>query len=439
MPPLLEVTIEKMTLGGQGLTHIEGKACFVDRVIPGETVLVEIVQDKRDYSVARAREVVRASAQRVTPECPIYNRCGGCQLQHIAYPRQLELKREMFIETLKRIGKIDVEDVTVAAGAAYGYRNRAQLPVQAGPPAKIGYYKTGTHQVVDQLSCPINHPRINRVLTELRDRILHSKVTAYDEARNTGLLRHILIKAGVNTDQTFLTFVTTKPLFPESLYEGLSDKIPGLIGVTQNLNAGRTNRILGSRTANLWGRDHYEERIAGFLFRLRTASFFQVNIPVMGKMLVAIQDARSWASDETVLDLYAGVGVIGITLAKRVREVVAVEESAETVEDGVKSCQDNGIARVRFIRGDAATVTASIPHADIAILDPPRKGVEPAVLTSLADRGVHEILYVSCNPATLARDAAILQAGSFRLQQASVFDMFPQTHHIESLVLFTRG
>lgn len=429
--------IEKLTLGGQGLARLDGKVCFVDRVIPDEIVRIEIAEEKPDYYLGRAREIVQPSPDRVIPACPIYHRCGGCQFQHISYPRQLQLKQDIFLETMKRIGKIEVPGVAITGGDAAGYRNRAQLPVQGRPP-KIGYYKTGTHQVVDQIACPVNHPRINEILAALRPRLLSAGIEGYDEKRHTGRLRHIIIKTGVNTDESFVTFVATQKVISAALYADLPQCQPGLAGISLNLNPGRTNRILGRQTVTLWGRDYYEEVVAGMRFHIGSQSFFQVNIPMLEKILTAIGNIRSWTGQEKVLDLYAGLGVLGMSLCGRVKEVTAVEESQAMVAEGRAAAQYNQCHNLSFLLGDAAALIKDFPRIDLVIMDPPRRGIEPAVCQALAAAENRILFYLSCNPATLARDAALLQAGGYRLEQALIFDMFPQTYHIESLTIFTK-
>jgi len=438
MAKIFEIKIEKMTLGGQGLGHLEGKVCFVNKAIPGETAKIEIVEDKKDYYVANPLEIVQASPHRVNPECPIYNRCGGCQLQHIADEYQRELKREIFIETMKRIGKMDVPADTPAGEAAFFYRNRAQLPVQDGGGLKIGYFKPGTHRVVDQKYCPINHDLINRVLGVLRRRAREAGVSAYNEHTHRGSLRHLAIRTGVNTRQLFVTLVTADGKLDPRLYQDLQNELPEVVGITHNLNPGRTNRILGSENRGLWGNDYYEERVDGHAYLIRTASFFQVNTGVFERILKTIRDRLVLTGREVVLDLYSGVGVIGSSLSAKAGEVVAVEENEATVDDGIASARANRITNIRFVTGDAALKLAEIAGGDIAILDPPRKGVNQAVIDGLVRLQIKEIVYLSCNPATFARDAGYLKSQNYDLFEVVLFDMFPQTYHMETLGFFKK-
>jgi 23S rRNA (uracil1939-C5)-methyltransferase len=436
MTKIFEIKVEKMTQGGQGLGHLDGKVCFVNKAIPGETARIEIVEDKKDYCVANPLEIIQASPHRINPECPIFNRCGGCQLQHIAYEYQLELKRDVFVETMRRIGKMEVPAGLPGGETPFFYRNRAQLPVQEGGGLKIGYYKPGTHRVVDQKQCPINHDLINRTLGVLRRRMTEAGVKAYDEQNHRGVLRHIVIKAGINTRQLFVTLVTTGLELDPRSYQDVHQDLPEVVGITQNVNPSRTNRILGKENRQLWGKDHYEERAEGLTYRIRTASFFQVNTVVFERILKTIRDRLPLDGHETVLDLYSGMGVIGSSLSPRIREVVAVEESEETVSDGIASARANGINNIRFLTGDVAVKLKEIESGDIAILDPPRKGVGQDVIEALARLSVKEVVYLSCNPATFARDAAYLRAQNYDLSEIVLFDMFPQTFHMETLGFF---
>jgi 23S rRNA (uracil1939-C5)-methyltransferase len=436
MAKILEIRIEKMTQGGQGLGYLDGKVCFVNKGIPGETAKIEIVEVKKDYCVANPLEIIQASPYRVNPECPIYNRCGGCQLQHISYEHQLVLKRDVFIETMSRIGKIEMNADPPVAEAAFFYRNRTQLPVQESGGLKIGYFKPGTHRVVDQKFCLINHDFINRTLGVVRQRIIDAGVPAYDERKHSGVLRHLAVKVGINTRQLFVTFVTTGKELDPRLHQDLRQALPETVGITQNINPGRTNRVLGSENRLLWGNDHYEERVGGHAYLIRTASFFQVNTPVFERILATIPERLSLTGNEVMLDLFSGVGVIGSSLSARVREVVAVEENRETVEDGIASAQTNGIANIRFLTGDVAVKMKEITAGDIAVLDPPRKGVEKTILDRLTGLPVRDIVYLSCNPATFARDAGYLYAQNYDLSEVILFDMFPQTFHMETLGFF---
>jgi 23S rRNA (uracil1939-C5)-methyltransferase len=230
-----ELRIEKLTLGGQGIGHIDGKICFVDRVIPGELVQAEIVIEKKDYSVANALNVLEPSSHRITPICPVYNRCGGCQLQHIQYEHQVELKKAMFSDALKHIGKFEAATDALVHDDPWHYRSRTQIPVQFRNGLQIGYYQSGTHKVINHETCPLHDPLINETEKVVRQNVIDSGITIYDESSATGELRHLLIMTGARTRQVFITFVTHGSNVPVTLYKQLDKKIPGLAGVIHNI------------------------------------------------------------------------------------------------------------------------------------------------------------------------------------------------------------
>lgn len=436
MAVVLDLKIEKLTLGGQGLGFIDGKACFVDGGIPGEVVQVSIVQDKKDYAVGRLLQVVKASAHRVKPECALFPRCGGCQLQHIEYAQQLRLKSAMFAETMRRVGKIEMENPGVIHRKEWHYRNRAQLPVQPGKPARIGYFERGSHRVVDQTTCPVHDARINKALRVLRERIAESGITAYDEKQHRGTLRHLIIKTGIRTGQTYVMFVTKDRGFPKHLVRGLAQDIPDLAGVAQNLNPGRTNRILGKQSQLLLGQDYYEERLEQITFRVGPASFFQVNTDVFEAITSAIRERLAPEPRGTVLDLYSGVGAIGLCCAGAAERVIGIEEAPAAVAEARNNAAANKIANVEFRSGTVEKILPQIAKADAIILDPPRAGLAPAVIERLLALKPRLLAYLSCDPATFARDARRLVNGGYAIESTQLFDMFPQTHHIESLVFF---
>jgi 23S rRNA (uracil1939-C5)-methyltransferase len=434
-----ELRIEKFTLGGQGIGYIDGKVCFVDRVIPGELVQAEIVTDKKDYSVANALNVIEPSPHRITPICPVYNRCGGCQLQHVRYEHQVELKKAMFSDALKHIGKFEADIDSFTHDDPWHYRSRIQIPVQYRNALQIGYYQPRTHKVINHESCPLHDPLINETEKIVRQSIIDSGITIYDESSATGDLRHLIIKTGARTRQVFITFVTRETMVPVTLYKQLDKKIPGLAGVTHNINPGRTNRISGDRENLLLGKAYYEEKIGNMVLCISSLSFFQVNTPVFHLILETIKKNIRLTGTETVLDLYAGMGVIGFYCSRNAKQVIGIEENPAAVQDGRTNAQANNIDNMSFLESTVEAGINKIEAADIVLLDPPRKGVAEPVLEKIAELGVSTVVYLSCNPATFARDSQQLMIRNFRITSMYLFDMFPQTYHIESLAFFQKA
>ncbi|MEO0124137.1 MAG: 23S rRNA (uracil(1939)-C(5))-methyltransferase RlmD [candidate division WOR-3 bacterium] len=433
MTKTIDLKIEKLNLGAQGIGYINGKVCFVDFVIPGEEVKADIIVEKKDYNVARVVEIIKSSPARVEPLCSVFGLCGGCQMQHIDYNKQIELKREILIDTLRHIGKIEYSDIKVFYNQPWYYRNRAQLPVQKNKELKIGYFKKGTHEVVSHNICCINQKEINSVVEILRGRIKKSNIEIYNESRHKGNLRHIIVKRGTNTGQIFITFVTKEKTLPGILYTGLLNECKEIVGVSQNINTKRTNRIFGEKNIIISGNSFYEEILDGKRFQVGPTSFFQVNTRVFEQIIKKIKQE---IQGPIVIDLYAGVGVIGICVAELCNKLIAIEENPNSVKEGINNANLNGVDNIDFIEGRVEDKICSVRECDTLIMDPPRKGVGESVIQYFKDMNVKKVVYLSCNPATLARDANLIIKNGYKIKNVYLFDMFPQTYHIESLTIF---
>ena len=438
MSALEKVVIEKLAFGGQGIARIEGKVCFVDGVIPGEVVRVRIVKNKRDYSVGAVTKILENSPHRITARCPVYLQCGGCQLQHVEYVHQVELKKQVVVDTCKRIGGFEPTIEEAFSGQIWNYRNKAQLPVENHRGIRVGYYRTGSHEVVEHESCPINADAINRALPVLKRRLAASKVSIYEEKSHGGSLRHLMIRAGTTTDQLHVTFVTKEVDLPTDLYSGLGTEIDGIVGISHNINPERTNRTMGRDTATLWGVEFIEERILDRVFRFGPSSFFQVNTQIAEAMVKTAVELLAPDGREVLFDLYAGVGTFGVSIADRVSKVIAIEESGEAASYGIGNAERCGVKNVQFVKGRVEERLESVGPADAAIVDPPRKGLETIVIDQLGAKGPKKILDVSCNPSTFARDVKHFGAHGYRPGRCLIFDMFPQTYHIESMCLLEK-
>uniref|UniRef100_A0A7V0Z5Z8 23S rRNA (Uracil(1939)-C(5))-methyltransferase RlmD n=1 Tax=candidate division WOR-3 bacterium TaxID=2052148 RepID=A0A7V0Z5Z8_UNCW3 len=433
MAKIVNLKIEKLNLGAQGIGYLNGKVCFVDFAIPEEEVAVEIILEKKDYNQARIVEIIKPSHTRIEPLCPVFKSCGGCQMQHIDYAHQIELKKDILLDTLRHIGKIEIEDAEVIFDTPLYYRNRAQLPVQKDRELKIGYFKKGTHEVIDHNVCYINQKEINEIVSILRERIKKSDIEIYDESRHRGNLRHIIVKRGTNTGQIFLTFVTRENRIPLIIYSGLRDEFKEIVGISQNINPEKTNRILGRKNIVLDGNGFYEERLGNKKFEIGPTSFFQVNTRIFEKIIERI---RAEIDGSTLIDLYAGVGVIGICVADLCKRVIAIEENSASVKEGLNNARLNNIENIDFIVGRVEDKISSIKGCDTLIVDPPRKGIGEVVIKEFKNMRIKKIIYLSCNPATLARDANLIIKDGYKIKGLYLFDMFPQTYHIESLMVF---
>ena len=444
---ILDLEITGMTHDGMGVGRHEGFAVFVQRAIEGEIVRAEIIKVQKNYAIARIAELVKSSPQRSEPFCPVYKRCGGCSLQHMTYEKTLEFKRQVVKDNLERIGGL--EDIyvneTIGMDNPRNYRNKAQYPVGMGREGTVaGFFARRSHQIVETPVCDIQHPLSDKVKDIVLDYIKTFNVSVYDETTEKGLIRHIVTKIGFNTGEVMVIIVATKPDLPkkDELLNRLRKDIPGLSSVVLNVNAKPGNVILGTRNITLFGKDTIEDRLGGLTFEISPLSFYQVN-PVQTEILYnrAIEFAEI-DKTHTVYDLYCGIGTIALFAASKARMVIGVEEVPEAVEAARKNAVRNGINNAEFHCGKAEDVVPELysqgAKADVVIVDPPRKGCDEVLLRTLVDMAPNRIVYVSCNPSTLARDLKYLSGEDFKVQEVQPVDMFPWTEHVECVTLMSR-
>jgi len=429
---VVELLIDKLVQGGDGLATHEGMKVFVPFSAPQERVRARIVTQKRDYAVAEIEEIMEPSPLRVSAPCPHFGVCGGCQLQHISYQGQLVVKKLYVNESLQRIGQIfvPVRNVTVEA-EPWHYRNKTQYPVgKTGDGMAIGFYRRGTHDLLDVPACLLHPEVFDRLRETMREALAAAGETAYDETKHDGNVRHIVLRQGTG-DGGMLAIVTSRnaELNPR-LAELIADQ-PGVVGVAQSVVPARTNRIVGSQTRVLAGRGYLHQSVLGKTFRVSAPSFFQVNIEQAAELCRKILKHVAPQGDETVLDLYCGVGMISLAVAPFIQSVIAVEADATAVEDAMVNAQDQDVRNAEFVCGDVAQSIGRVASADVVILDPPRKGCPAETLRRIAALKPKRIIYVSCNPATLARDLATLEQCGYTTYEIEPVDMFPQTFHVE--------
>lgn len=445
---VIEIDIEGLGHDGEGVGRHEGFALFVPGGIPGDRIQARVGQVKKNYARGELVRVVRPSPDRVTPRCPVFDECGGCALQNMDYGSQLRWKRRQVADALARIAGL--KDVTINETLGMEkpeeYRNKGQYPVAAGSEGlTAGFFARGTHRVIDTVSCGIQHPLNNRIVDEALRLCRELGLTSYDETTGAGFLRHILVKIGFATNQAMCVLVTSGEDFPGRPEFGaiLHEAVPEVVSVMQNINTRQTNVILGEVTRLLWGSETIEDELCGLRFRISARSFYQVN-PVQTEVLY--RKAVEYAAldgTESALDLYCGIGTITLLLARQAKQVYGVEYVEEAVRDARVNAGLNGITNVEFRAGDAAVVLGNLAGEgatfSVAVLDPPRSGCEPGVLRTLAGLKVPRIVYVSCNPSSLARDLKLLSGLGYRVEEVQPVDMFPQTSHVEAVAMIQRG
>jgi 23S rRNA (uracil1939-C5)-methyltransferase len=483
-----KVTIESLAPGGEGVAKSLGPPIFINRVVPGDVVEIELFDVRKDFAKAAVTEIISPSEHRAEPPCPVFKVCGGCQWQHMTYEYQLVAKEDIVKQALKHIGKLDPSIVKPIIGAEQSlhYRNKAQFPVKhphGSDRILAGYYRQDSHELVNIKHCPVQPEPMDHVLELTKEICEEHGISAYDEKSHKGLLRHINIRYSFEHGKSLVTLVlnasaTSADDFKNLICydavcgaaQALTDAIPDLIGVSINLNNERGNKILGDLTFPIDGADRIQEVLRtgredlpevlrnGLKFDLSSSSFFQVNTHQAVKLLeqAYVPIAELHRDDLTIVDAYAGVGAISLWLAPAAVKVIAIEDHPAAVQDGLLNAELNNIHNVEFKEGRVEDVLLELRNdgikVDVVVVDPPRKGMSPEALEALLWSEPELIVYVSCNPATLARDLKALELGltkpwqdgdkeefvGYKTKQVQPVDLFPQTFHVESVSVLER-
>ncbi len=432
---------------GLGVGKYEGYTLFIADALPEELIRARVVKVNRRFGYARLLEILEPSRERVAAHCTIYGSCGGCQLQHLSYPAQLAWKRELVTNNLKRLGGIEAVEIAETLGMAepWLYRNKLQVPFAESEGRLIsGFYARRTNRVIDMQECLIQDDVGNRINQAVRNIAGEIKIPAYDPKSGQGVLRHAVTRTAAATGETMLILVTNEWDFAgkAELVERLLAELPDLTSLVQNLNQRRDNVILGDEFVTLAGADVIYDELAGVRFAISPPSFYQVN-PEQTRVLYekAVEFAQL-TGEEIVIDAYCGIGTISLFLAQKAKHVYGVEIVEEAIRDARINAELNEIDNVSYVLGAAEEVMAEWQKegtkADVIVVDPPRKGCEPALLEAIIAMGPERVVYVSCNPATLARDLGILEAGGYKTMKVQPVDMFPQTVHVECVALMSR-
>ncbi|WP_090955305.1 23S rRNA (uracil(1939)-C(5))-methyltransferase RlmD [Paenibacillus sp. OK060] len=483
------IDIIGMNHDGEGVGRANGYTLFVQGALPGETVRVKVMKTKKQYGYAKLLEIVKASPDRVSAPCPIYDQCGGCQIQHMSYAGQLAWKRQLVVDNLQRIGKLNVlveddeqaiqteqtsteeqmngsnrirlrmEGVMIEDDTTQGirvlptmgmdepwrYRNKAQVPIGAADGGLVGgFYAKGSHRIIDMETCLIQHEHNDEVVAKVKELGSHLGISAYNEETGRGLLRHVVVKKAFRTGEMMLVLVTNGRDIPhkDAWIGSIREAIPHVASICQNVNKKQTNVIFGDETRVLWGRDVIYDYIGDVQFAISARSFYQVN-PVQTEVLYGkTVEYAGLSGKETVIDAYCGIGTISLFLAQHADQVYGVEIVPEAIEDARSNAVLNDMKNVKFEVGASEDV---IPRwkeqgieADVIVVDPPRKGCDPRLLDTILEMKPERVVYVSCNPSTLARDLRVLEDGGYRTVEVTPVDMFPHTVHVESVAMLVR-
>ncbi|NLL67117.1 MAG: 23S rRNA (uracil(1939)-C(5))-methyltransferase RlmD [Clostridiaceae bacterium] len=442
---IIELDITGMTHEGMGVGKIEGFAVFVQGAIEGEKVRAKIIKVLKNYAIARVMEYISSSPFRTEPFCPAYKRCGGCSLQHMTYEKTLDFKRQVVTDNLIRIGGLsDVKvNETIGMENPLNYRNKAQYPVGIGKEGPIaGFFARRSHEIIDAASCDIQHSLSDKAKDIVLGFVKALNIPVYNENTGEGIIRHVVTKIAFGTGEVMVIIVATRPEIPKvnKLVYRLKRDIPGLGSIILNVNPKPGNVVLGTQNITLYGKDTIEDKLDGLTFEISPLSFYQVNSIQTEVLYKKALEFASLSGNETVYDLYCGIGTITLFAARKARLAIGIEVVTEAVEAARRNAIKNNIVNTEFHTGEAEKVFPKLfangKKADVVFVDPPRKGCDEVLLKTLAEMSPSRIVYVSCNPSTLARDLKYLcgtDAG-YEVKEVQPVDMFPWTMHVECIV-----
>lgn len=443
---IYEATVTDYTAEGQGVAHVEGCAVFLPNAIAGERVRLRIEKAQKTWASGKIVELLEKSPHRCNRECEVAKLCGGCDFWHMDYEEETRLKAQRVKSCLNRLGGEQLTQVPIlAAPDCHGYRNKAQYPVASKKGrAYAGFFRAGTHDVVENRRCLILPPETDAVKDAVMDYVNQFRVSVYDEGTHTGLLRHIYVRRGAVSKQILVCLVCNGEKLPkvEALLTRLQ-KIPGFTTLVLSVNTKKGNAVLGDKFVTLYGPGYIEDTLCGLSFRLSPRSFYQVNHHQAQRLYETAIQAAGITKNDTVLDLYCGVGTITLAMASAAGKVIGVEVIPQAVEDARDNARRNGIENAEFFCGDAGQAALALERngvrPDVVVVDPPRKGLNADTIEALSRMAPRRIVYVSCDPATLARDVALLKQRGYRLTSATAADLFPRCAHVETVVLLSKG
>lgn len=447
MPELLKnqlhtVTITGYTAEGLGVARAGGRVVFVHDGVRGETCSIRILKVLKNVAFGKVEEVLERSGTRQEPDCPHYPACGGCDFRHVSYEEELYAKRQHVEDVLRRIGgaAIEVEEILGAAAVDH-YRNKCQFPV--GPDGRAGFYRARSHQVVPAADCRLQAVQANAAAGAVEEYMREFGVPAYDEAERKGLVRHIFVRTNY-LGQALVCLIVNGSGLPreDELVRRIRGRCPDVVGIVLNTNREDTNVVLGDRYRTLWGEDSLTDMLCGLVFRLSVPSFYQVNRVQAERLYGKVIEFAALTGRETVLDLYCGAGTITLAMAGYAKRVTGAEIVPEAVENAKENARLNGVDNAVFFLGDAGETARKFAleklRPDVIVVDPPRKGLAEDVISAIAVMGPERVVYVSCDPGTLARDVKRFAGAGYAAKRAVCADLFPRTRHVETIVLLQR-
>lgn len=441
---IVTLTIDAYSSEGDGIARLDGMAVFVKGALRGEVCRVKLLKVGKTAAWGKVEQVVTPSPERQKSDCPHYPKCGGCALRHMTYGEELLMKRQRVEDALRRIGGLDISvDVIHGAQNPARYRNKAQFPVSGKDGVSVGFYRARSHDVIDVERCLLQQESADRAGRAVKEWMLCHQISAYDEVAHKGLIRHVYARTNRKGESLVCVLCNTDKLpHEQSLVEHICRFVPNTVGVVLGSNTEKTNVILGKSYRTLWGQDFLYDTLCGLTFKLSVPSFFQVNPEQTEVLYAKAAEFAGLTGKETVVDLYCGTGTISLVLAKNAKQVIGAEIVPSAIEDAKENAARNGLTNAEFICADAKEAAAELVRRnlkpDVISVDPPRKGMAQEVIAHIVSMQPQKVVYVSCDPATLARDCKRFAELGYVTVKAEAVDMFPRTHHVETVALLLR-
>lgn len=445
---IYEVVINDLSHQGLGVARVDNYPVFIENALPGEKVEAMITHTGRRMGHGYVVEILEASPHRVDIIDAVHTQIGTMPLQHLAYDQQLKFKQNQVEKLLKKVGGLEDVPVleTIGLSDPFGYRNKAQIPVrEINGQLTTGFYKKKSHDLIPIEDFVIQHPEIDATIVTVRDILRKYDAEAYNEKRHTGDVRHIIVRRGHYTKELMIILVTRNFALPnaKNIVQDIREALPNVVSIVQNINSDKTNVILGKQAMVLYGQDYYTDELMNHTFKISHQSFYQVNSVQTEKLYSVAVEYANLTGSETVLDAYCGIGTMTLGLAEKAKQVYGVEIVPQAIQNAKTNAVDNNISNVEFAIADAGDWLVKKAKAgfqvDVVVVDPPRKGLAPEFIDSVLEMKPERVVYVSCSPNTLARDLGLLNKGGYTVEKVQPVDMFPQTHHIESVALLTRN
>lgn len=440
---IIELNIHAISSEGSGVGRTEdGLTVFVPHSAVGDELNVRILKVKKTHAFGKIEEILKPSEDRIDPVCSVSRLCGGCVYNHISYKAELSAKEKRVDDAVSRIGGINTKiNTIVGAPKESRYRNKAQIPVGLNSEGKavMGFYSRHSHRIIDSMDCALQPEVFLKIASLVRDFVDKNKISVYNEEEHKGLLRHLYIRFGEATDELMVCLVINGKKLPleNELVGVLTKEVPDIKSIIINSNKEKTNVIVGKEFRTIYGNDYIEDILCGLKFRISPQSFYQVNRTQAERLYSIAGEYADLKSTDTLIDLYCGTGTIGLSLANRCKSLIGVEIVPEAIVNAKENAERNGIENARFICGDAAKAAEDLKKEgvtpDVVIIDPPRKGCDSALIHTINEMNPKRVVYVSCDPATLARDLKIFDELGFKTLEVTPVDMFPRTAHVESV------